>query len=123
MYIELETLFDYRQYTGAPVHFYFDRKTYQIVDAKSREAVSNVPYERYLPLFQIDEEAMQEAYILQLNRKDILYAYRRRMAGFREFVESYGLWEDWWQSYCDTVCRYAMEWCRKNHINYKDSVS
>lgn len=123
MHIELETLYDYKQYVGEPICYYFDRKTYQIVDADSVEERSEDPYERYLPLFQIDEERMQEAYILQLNRKDILYAYRCQTGSFRSFADTYGLWQDWWQYEREKVRQCAIEWCEKNHIRYQDRIS
>lgn len=123
MHIELETLFTYRQYVGASISYCFDRKTYQIVAADSAEVLPEESYDRYLPLFQINEEDIQEAYILQLNRKDVLYAYRRRTVDFRTFVETHSSWEDWWQYYRTMVRNHAIEWCQKNHIRYADGVS
>lgn len=119
LYIELETLFSYRQRIDYPIEYYFDRRTYTIVDSASKLTLSNECYERYIPLFQIDEFKIQDDYIQQLNNKIVLYKYNRRDVCFEEFIQRHLLWDDWWNFYKNIVYQIAKEWCKCNNLQYK----
>ena len=120
MQIELKTLFIYRQYVDYPMAYYFDRKTYNIVDAAASLELTDETYERCIPLFQIDEEALQDEFILQLNNKKILSDYRQRTVCFGEFIDKRYLGDSWWRFYEGKVYEAAADWCQKNNIKYRE---
>lgn len=118
MYIELETLFSFRQYVDLPIEYYFDIKTYTIIDASSKSSIPLDKYDQCIPLFQINQEKIQYDYICLLNNRNILYEYNHKNVCFEEFIQRHLLWQDWWRFYKDNVLQLAIEWCKKNNINY-----
>ena len=119
MHIDLETLFIYRQQVDYPIAYYFDKKTYAIVDSNFKLDLSNEYYERYIPLFQIDELKIQNDYIQQINNKKILHEYNQQQFCFEEFLQRHLMWDNWWCFYKNVVYQLAINWCKKNNIQYK----
>ena len=119
MYVKLEELFSYRQYDDAPIEYYFDRKRYAIVDRSAVLHSSQEHYERYVPLYQINEQELQEDYIVHWNNKKLLFDYRHRSVCFEAFLQERALWNDWWEYYVKRVRQIAIDWCKENRISYK----
>ena len=117
MHIDFTTLFSYRQYVNCPVRFCFDRKKYKVCDINSIYFEED-NYNRYVPLFQIDEEAINQEFINQLNDKQILHKYSARKVCFEEFLQQYGLWERWWSFYRNKINMVAQQWCNEYAIKY-----
>lgn len=118
MYTDFITLFSYRQYVGSPVYYYFDRKTYKICDVASVPPESNY-YKRYVPLLQIDEEAIQQSFIEQINDRHLIRKYKERNVCFEAFLQQYNLWERWWSYYRNKINLIAQQWCDEHSIKYK----
>ena len=65
MYINLETLFLHRQYVDHPIYYYFDKKSYTIVEVNNPNQPPKSDtehYERYIPIFNIDENKIINDY-------------------------------------------------------------
>lgn len=120
MYIHIEELFRHRQYTDFPMAYCFDRKTYTICDSVYLDLPNEGFYERYIPLFQIDQDAIENNYIQQLNNREILRAFQQKDICFEAFIQQNALWDDWWQYYKETVYQIAEQWCEINAIKYKE---
>ena len=123
MHITISELFRYRQYKFFPVAYCFDRKTYSIQDATLLSMPKTETYERLIPLFQIDQDNIQNAFIQTLNNKPLMNKYNTRNVCFEEFVQLNNLWKQWWDYYRKTVSEIAIEWCQKNKIKYINDIS
>lgn len=122
MYIKLSELFIYRQYKAYPISFYFDRKTYTVVSSTFFcEHKYDEVYERFIPLFQIDEERIQDNFIREFNNKKLLRDYENKTVCFEAFARDCSIWRQWWDYYKKIVYQIASDWCRDNHIRYVDT--
>lgn len=116
----LSQLFSYRQYTGYPIAYCFDRKNYTICDSAMMNNNNDFPYLRYIPIFQITQDEIEYNYILQLNDSHLLKKYTECECCFEAFMQQHNLWwDDWWNYYTSTVYRIAEQWCKENTINYE----
>ena len=115
----LTELFAYRQYIGIPISYFFDRKTYSFCEGSFLPTMEDSPYPRYIPLFQIDQEKIQEMYILQKNEGHIQQEFLACNCCFEEFIQRKGLWNDWWSYYRLSVYQLAKHWCEKHSIKYE----
>lgn len=123
MYIELCDLFFYRQYKDFPVQYFFDKKSYTIVDEEYYLKHRNDEvYSRMIPLFQIDEVELQDDFIRDFNQKKLLYDYEHKTRCFEAFAQDFGLWDRWWDYYTDRVYQIAANWCIANNIRYKNTI-
>lgn len=120
MKVTLTELFTYRQYIGIPTSYFFDRKTYSFCEGSSLPPTEDSPYPRYIPLFQINQEQIQEMYILQKNEGSIQREFLNRDCCFEEFIQRRRLWNDWWSYYRMTVYQIAKSWCENHSINYEN---
>ena len=122
MYIQLKELFIYRQYKEHPIYYFFDKKTYKIADLDFYEENKNKdPYERFIPMFQIDEDEIAYDFVSKLNNKKLMRDYQNRKVCSDAFIEDYGLDRSWWEFYVNTTFQIASDWCRENHISFKDT--
>ena len=127
MYIELQELFAHRQYVNHPIYYYFDRKTYAIVqvDKPNMKPNSNIGYyERYIPMFQVDNEKIEEAYVDSLNNPKLKKDFKESHIDIAEYLirnYSYYKADDWYDFYYNQVCKIAILWCKNNNIRYKMS--
>ena len=125
MYIDMKTLFLHRQYVDHPIYYYFDRKSYTIVEVNNpnQPPKSNTEhYERYIPMFQIDEEQIVAAYLESLNNPKLEKDFRESLIDIAEYLirnYSYYKADDWYQFYEAQVCQIAADWCEQNHIQCK----
>ncbi len=120
MRISLLELFSHRQYTDFPVSYYFDRKTYTICWKEQLEDPQDTPYPRYIPLFRVDEQALQNDYIQRFMGKSAWRKYQEGTDCFRTFMDRNGEWDGWWRFYEKTVFEIAKQWCGENHISFVD---
>jgi len=118
MHIPLKELFLYRQYTDGPVFYYFDRKKYTIISLESIESSQDLPYERYIPIFQVDEKALQNSYIQRFMGKSAWHKYQNASLCFEEFLQRNGAWNSWWDYYKESVCDIARQWCKKHGVSF-----
>ena len=127
MYIETKELILYAKDIGNPIRYYFDRKTYTIIEVET----PNTPprsdeehYERYIPMFQVDEEQIEEAYLESLNNPKLTKDFRESHIDIAEYLirnYSYYKADDWYQFHDEQVCKIATDWCEQNHIKYRIS--
>ena len=120
MRISLTELFAYQQYANRPVYYFFDRKTYTICDITSLDLRQDLPYIRYIPLFQVDEEAIQQDYILRFMGKRAWRKFQESIFCFEEFMQMNNEWNSWWRFYQQTVDEIARQWCTDNHIAFEE---
>ena len=120
MRISLEELFIHRQYANYPIYYYFDRKTYTICPADLLEQNQDVPYVRYIPLFQHNNEEMQNEYIQRFMGKKAWMDYKESTFCFEEFMQRNRKWDSWWDFYYKSVCDFARKWCIENHIAFSE---
>jgi len=118
MKIQISELFKYRQFDDQPLYFCFDRKEYKICDASLLNTQKNDPYKRYIPLLQIDESKIQQAYIISLNDKKLLRDFNTTNLCFNAFIDHLGLQNDWWNYYSRTVSELEKIWCKENSLQY-----
>ena len=118
MKIKISELFKYRQYLDDSVYYCFDRKEYKICDSSNLNSQENEHYNRYIPLLQIDEKQIQEAYIESLNNRQISYKYKNSSLSFNAFIDYQNLHNDWWNYYRRTVFLLEKTWCEENSIQY-----
>lgn len=118
MCISLVELFAHRQYVSSPVSCYFDRKMYTFIDTQ-RPPEHNEPYDRYIPLFQIDEDALENSFLIDLNDKSISGKWRDFEFCFEEFCQRNQLWNRWWDYYKKAVNEIAIQWCQEHNIKYR----
>jgi hypothetical protein len=119
MKVTLAELFTYRQYVGIPISYCFDRKTYSFCESSFLYSSEDSPYPRYIPLFQINQEQIQEMYILQKNEGNIQQEFLNRNCCFEEFIQRRALWNDWWSYYRMSVFQTAKSWCADHSIKYE----
>lgn len=122
MHISLKELFIYRQYTDGPVHNYFDRKTYTVCREAQLDNEQNAPYIRYIPLFQVDEQALQNEFIQGYMPKGAWRKFLECPFCFEEFMQRNNEWYHWWDFYKKAICDIARQWCVENHIAFVDEV-
>jgi hypothetical protein len=120
MRISLKELFIHRQYMDGPVYYYFDRKTYTVCDREHMEDEQDLPYVRYIPLFQVDEQALQKAYIQQYMPKGTWRKLQESPLCFGAFIEINHKERAWWDFYMKVVYDQAKQWCMENHIVFED---
>ena len=120
MRISLKELFSHSQYTNRPVYYYFDKKTYTICDINSLDHQQNLPYIRYIPLFQVDEEAIQQEYILRFMGKRAWRKFQESSVCFEAFMQTNNEWNSWWRFYQQTVYALIKQWCNDNHIVFEE---
>ena len=118
MTIQISELFKYRQFNDQPLYFCFDKKDYKICDASLLPNQSNEPYKRYIPLLQINETKIQQAYIVSLNDKKLLLDFNNTDLCFNAFIDNRGLHSDWWNYYRSNVFELEKTWCEKNSLHY-----
>ena len=118
MKIQISELFKYRQYDDRPLCFCFDRKEYKICDASFLDTQKSNPYTRYIPLLQINESSIQQAYIASLNDKKLLRDFNSTELCFNAFVDYRGFQNDWWSYYRRIVFELEKTWCEENSIQY-----
>ena len=118
MKIHISEFFKYRQFVDQPLYFCFDRKEYKICDTSLLDTQKCEPYRRYIPLLQIDESNIQQAYICSLNDKKLLRDFNSTDLCFNAFVDYYGLQNDWWNYYRRIVFELEKTWCEENSIQY-----
>ncbi len=121
MCISLNDFFWHRQYADAPVYYYFDRKTYAICEKEHMEDAQDMPYARYIPLFQVDEQALQNEFIQQCMYKGAWRKFQECPYCFEEFMQRSNEWSHWWDFYKKSVCDIARQWCVENHISFADN--
>ena len=92
--IQISELFKYRQFNDQPLYFCFDKKDYKICDASLLASQSNEPYKSYIPLLQINETKIQQAYIVSLNDKKLLLDFNNTDLCFNAFIDNRGLHSD-----------------------------
>ncbi|MBO5322735.1 MAG: hypothetical protein J6A88_01360 [Oscillospiraceae bacterium] len=119
MHISLQDLFAHRQYTNHPVYYYLDRKTYKICAVNSLKH-QNLPYIRYIPLPQVDEEYIQQQYLQQFMGKGALSKFYESTFCFEELMHRCNEWNSWWRFYEKTVFEIARQWCTENNIVFKE---
>ena len=118
MKIHISELFKYRQFVDQPLYFCFDKKEYKICDASLLDTQKCEPYRRYIPLLQIDESNIQQAYIASLNDKKLLRDFNSTDLCFNAFVDYCGFQNDWWNYYRRIVFELEKIWCEENSIQY-----
>ena len=118
MYVSLEDLFTYRQYVDFPLAYCFDRETYSFCDASELKFNETLYYDRFVPMFRIDEKKLEYSYIMQLNNRTIYNLYRKNTDCFEAFLERNNMWDDWWDYYKKNVYHIAEQWCKDNAIVY-----
>ena len=123
MRISLKELFIYRQYTDGPVYNYFDRRTYTVCREEHLDNVQNTPYVRYIPLFQVDEQALQNEFIQRYMPKGAWRKFQDSLYCFEEFMQRNNEWYHWWDFYKKAVYTIARQWCIEHHIAFVDEVS
>lgn len=118
MTISPEQLFSYRQYTGQPPAYCFDTLTYTFCDVSYLQYEPSAPhyYERYVPLFQIDETALQARFIRKQNNTALSRAFTAKTVCFEAFVHEQNLWDDWWEYYKACVYSTAVAWSEAHGI-------
>lgn len=119
MCILLKELFAYRQYAGSPIWYYFDRKTYSFVETNSLPMDHDESYARYIPLFSVDQDALENSFLTDLNDKRILHKWHNFEFCFEEFCQQNHLWNRWWDYYTDAVYQIAIQWCVEHNIKYR----
>ena len=122
MHISLKELFIHRQYMDGPVYYYFDRKTYTVCDKEHMEDAQDLPYARYLPLFQVDEQVLQKEYIQRYMPKATWRKFQESPFCFGAFIERANEESAWWEFYKKAVYNQARQWCMENHIAFVDEV-
>ena len=120
MRISLNDFFRHCQYTDGPVYYYFDRKTYTICEKERMEDALDVPYVRYIPLFQVDEKALQDEFIQQYMYKGAWRKFQDSPYCFEEFMQRNNEWYHWWDFYKKSVYQIARQWCMDNLISFVD---
>lgn len=120
MQITISELFTHRQYTDFPAAYCFDRKTYSFCDPSWLSFQNGAFYQRYISLFQIDQNAIEKAFLFNLHNKQIFNKYKTNNMCFEEFVQQNNLWDQWWDYYKMQVNQIAIQWCEKNKINYRN---
>lgn len=120
MYVSISDLVSHRQYTDFPAAYCFDRKTYSFCDPTWLSLQKSELYPRYIPLFQIDQHAIENAFLLNLHNRQILRKYNASNVCFEEFVQQNNLWRQWWDYYVKRVKQIAIHWCENNNINYRN---
>lgn len=118
MYVSLMELFKHRQYVSFPTSCYFDRKTYTFIDTQSPPE-QDVSYDRFIPLFQIDQDGLKNRFLYDLNDKCISSKWRDFEFCFEEFCQQNHLWNRWWDYYMSAVNQIAIHWCEENNIKYR----
>ena len=121
--VKLSELRRYYNRVGALIEYYFDRKTYAVVDAETISLTLDEPYQRYIPLYQIDEEQLQDDYINSWNDKKMLYEYEHAPYCFEAFIQRRSLANNWWRFYCKQVSYIAVSWCEEHHIKYEWDIN
>ena len=126
MYIELTKLYSFRQYKNSPIYYYFDKTDYEVVSIEkaaqylsSNSNLDSQEQERFIPLFQVDEEQLEIDYLTQ---RYFNYPEKLVKKGFSEFykyLEENLLEFDWTCYYKKRVIEQAKEWCIINGIVYK----
>lgn len=116
MYISINYLAD----NAFPDCYCFDRKTYRLCDISHLATKSDETYVRYIPLFQVDKDAIENDFILDLHDKHLLRKYSTSDVCFEEFVQRNNLWNPWWTYYKRAVTQIAIHWCENNNINYRN---
>ena len=125
MYIDMKSLFHHRQYVGGLTYYYFDKKEYKIVEVEkpnSPPPSDTIYYERYIPMFQVDDDKIQRDYVASLNNPKFTKDFEESHIDIAEYLirnHSYYKAEDWYEFYYQEVCKIAAEWCDNNHIRYK----
>lgn len=120
MYVAISELFSYRQYVDFPVAYCFDRKTYRFCDCSHLDLPGNSAYERFIPLFQIDQKAIEMSFISSFHNQYFLLKYNASKTCFEEFAQQNNLWNQWWEYYKESVNHVAVQWCENNNIKYKN---
>lgn len=120
MRISLTELFIHRQYADTPVYYCFDRKTYTVCDKEHMEEAQDLPYVRYIPLFQVDEQALQKEYVQQYMPKGTWRKLQEDSYCFDAFIERCNEGRAWWDFYEKAVHDLARQWCIENHIVFVD---
>lgn len=120
MKIPISELYRHWQSTDFPVAYCFDRKTYTVCEISCLEEANDEPYQRYLPLLQIDRDKIEERFIESFNDRQLLYKYKKDPNfNFHHFVESQGWWWDrWWGFKRKVIFDLQREWCEEHHIQY-----
>lgn len=119
MYIAISDLVSYRQYTAIPPVYCFDRKKYRFADFSRLSSQNSEPYLRYIPLFRIDQNMIEEEFLLGLHDKQLLCRYHASNICLEEFAQQNHLWRQWWDHYESQVKQIAIQWCEENNINYR----
>lgn len=118
MKIQISELFKYRQYVNSPLYYCFDRKEYKICDVSFLNSQENMPYKRYIPLLQIDENKLQKKYIASLNNVKLIRDFSNTNLSFNAFIDYCNLQSDWWNHYRRTVFELEKVWCEENSFQY-----
>ena len=118
MRIQISELFKYRQFANLSLNLCFDRKEYKICSASLLDNQKNDPYKRYIPLLQIDETKIQQAYIISLNDKKLFRDFNSTDLCFNAFIDYRGLQMDWWNYYRRVVFELEKTWCEENSLQY-----
>lgn len=120
MYITISDLFCHRQYTTVSPSYCFDRKAYAFCDSSWLSSKNSGFYVRYIPLFQVDQTAIEHDFLVDSHNKHILHKYNASNVCFEEFIQRNNLWFQWWDYYQKKVKQIAIQWCENNSINYRD---
>lgn len=120
MKISLDELFLYRQYTNYPMEFYYDKKEKVILPKEYVKFDDSSPFERFIPLFRINQENIEMSFIIHLNDKKLLSQYKKRNVCFEEFLQINNLYSEWWNYYKNAVFDIIIKWCDENRIHYEE---
>ena len=118
MKIKISELFKYRQYTETDMMYCFDKKECCVCDVSMLNYESDTPYQRFIPLLQIDEQLIQAEYLKYINDKRIEKTFEKSRLCFAAFIEQMGLQNDWWNYFVTDVFNKQREWCEKNAVKY-----
>ena len=95
--------------------YYFDRKSYTVIEA-DKPLICDEPYERYIPLFQIDDCQLELEYIKSFNQPKLLKAYLQEKG---DFIDRNNMRYGFVDFRDKEIEKLAIEWCEKNNINYR----
>lgn len=126
MYIELTKLYSFRQYKNSPIYYYFDKTDYEVVSIEkaaqylsSNSNLDSQEQERFIPLFQVDEEQLEIDYLTQRYFNHPEKLVKKGFSEFYKYLEENLLEFDWTCYYKKRVIEQAKEWCIINGIVYK----
>lgn len=97
---------------------WFDRKTYTICHCDPPDA-DDLPYRRYIPMFQIDWNMIYIDFVDDLNDGHIKTRWKHSGLSVSAFIEREDLERCWFEYLYAAKRKLAIQWCQENNIRYE----